>query len=582
MREIKHKVDICVIGGGISGICVALSAVRRGVTVALLNDRPVLGGASSSESRMHICGADRHNSIPNMRETGILEELRLENLMRNPHRNFSIWDTILYDKVKFQSNMQLFLNTSCMSAEMKGDSIKEITGWQITTQTFHKIESKIYVDCSGDGILASLSGALYRIGREGKDEYNESLAPEHADNKTMGLTCLFKAVDTGKLEVFEPLPWAYTYRKEEDLPFGAEGHRWLDMGYWWIESGGEYDTIHDAEKIRDELLKIVYGIWDHIKNYCVNKEKSKTWTLDWIQFLPTKRESVRYIGDYILTQNDILSDRHFHDTVCYGGWPIDDHEPGGFNSMSFKKNPNVVVNTPSPYSIPYRIFYSSNIRNLMFSGRCISCSHIAFSSTRVMGTCAAGAQAVGTAAAIAISTNLSPREAGISEIIHLQQSLLKDDVYLPDVRQIFSYLTTESSLKSSSGNPESLRDGVSRPIGGKTHRWDCSVGDNVWYLFIEKCFLKSVTIVFDSALSSLITMSWLQKDDQITSPPPELVKKFHISLYDGQKWHTVYRNTNNYQRLQYIQLGVETQGVRLTIDATWGNKKTGLYAFYCS
>ncbi|MFH2068497.1 MAG: FAD-dependent oxidoreductase [Candidatus Omnitrophota bacterium] len=582
MRKNTKMVDVCVVGGGISGICAALAAGRHNVSVALIHDRPVLGGASSSENRMHICGADRHGKMPDMRETGILEELRLENLWRNPQRNFSVWDTILYEKVKFEKNITLLLNTTCLSAEMDGGRIKAVTGWQLTTQTYHMVEANIFVDCSGDGILAPLTGAQFRTGREGKNEYGESLAPEKADKKTMGLTCLFKAVDTGKPQPFKSFPWAYKYPAENNFPFGKEGHRHLDMGYWWIETGGEDDTIHDAEEIRDELLKMVYGVWDHIKNYCIYRGKARNWALEWVQFLPTKRESVRYTGGYVLTQNDILSGGRFEDVVTYGGWPIDDHDPGGFKSIGFKKRANVVVDTPSPYGIPYRIFYSCNVDNLMFAGRCISCSHIAFSSTRVMGTCAAGGQAVGTAAAIAVKAQITPGEVGSKKIDELQQNLLADDCFLPGLKQKFSFLTFGAKLTASSGNPEPVRDGISRPVGKETHRWSCGKNDFLEYRFNEESYLEKVTVVFDSGLSKLVAMSWLQKDNQLTAPPSELVRRFHIDIRDGKNWKTIFRCRDNHQRFFTLTLGKLTRGIRLTIDETWGSKKTGVYSFFVS
>ncbi len=229
MRKLSHKFDFCVVGGGMAGLCAAIAAARKGSRVALMQDRPVFGGNASSEIRMHVCGADRSNQIPNMRETGILEEVRLENLRRNPQRSFSIWDTILYEKVLFEPNLEAFLNCSCLNAEMDGDRIRSITGWQLTTETYHRIEAEVFADCSGDGILAPLTGAAFRIGREARSEYGESLAPEKADRKTMGMTCLFEARDTGEPQPFEPPSWACDFPSDDDLP-----HRWHGypgMGY---------------------------------------------------------------------------------------------------------------------------------------------------------------------------------------------------------------------------------------------------------------------------------------------------------------------------------------------------------------
>ena len=167
MDRITHDVDICVVGGGMAGLCAALAAARHGALVLLLHDRPVLGGNASSEIRVHICGADIHNSIPNMRETGILEEMRMENLQRNPNRNYSIWDTILYEKAALQPNLTTLLNCTCLEAVTGEQRIMSVTmGWQLTTQTYHTVMARLFMDCSGDSILAPLTGAEYRMGRE--------------------------------------------------------------------------------------------------------------------------------------------------------------------------------------------------------------------------------------------------------------------------------------------------------------------------------------------------------------------------------------------------------------------------------
>jgi len=573
MRKFSHKFDFCVVGGGMAGLCAAIAAARKGIPTAIIQDRPIFGGNSSSEIRVHICGADRAGKIPNMRETGILEELRLENLRRNPQRSFSIWDTILYEKVLLEPNLEAFLNCSCLDAEMEGDRIRSVTGWQLTTETYHKIEAEIFADCSGDGILAPLTGAEFRIGREARSEYGESFAPEVADQKTMGMTCLFGARDTGKPQPFEPPCWAYDFPTDDDLPHRVHGH--LEMGYWWIELGGEQDSIHDTEKIRDELLKIVFGIWDHLKNH--GDHGAETWVLDWIQFLPGKRESRRYIGDHVLTQNDIESEGRFEDIVAYGGWPMDDHHPGGF---WHKGEPTTFYPTPSPYGIPYRCLYSKNIANLMFAGRCASCSHMAMSSTRVMGTGAVMGQAVGIATALAVKNGINPREVGRQHLKQLQQELLRDDCYLPWLRQEFSPLTRQAVLEASSGDPEPLRDGINRPVGEELHAWEGKIGESIEYVFSPPQRVSTLTLIFDSALSRYIAMSHLGKYDYPTQVPLEMVRDFRIQILTSEGWRSWREIKGNYQRLVRMDVGLVVSGIRVVFDATWGAERVRLYAFY--
>lgn len=577
MREMFHSADVCVVGGGMAGLCAALAAARHGASVVLMHDRPVLGGNASSECRVHICGADRHNHIKNMRETGILEELRLENLARNPNRVFSIWDALLYEKARFQKGLTLLLNCSCRTAEMDSDRIASVTGWQLTTETNHSVRAGIFIDCSGDGILAPLSGAEHRIGREARHEFGESIAPEAADRRTMGMTCLFQAREYPTPQPFTPPAWAYKFEREEDLPYGAKGHRWWGMGYWWIELGGEHDSIHDTEALRDELLKIALGVWDHIKNH--GDHGADNWALDWLQFLPAKRESRRYLGRHILSQGDIEAGGPFPDTVAYGGWSMDDHHPAGFWAARLGAPATLFHHAPSPYGIPFGCLVSRNIVNLMFAGRNASCTHAAMSSTRVMGTGCSMGQAAGTAAALAIRLGTGP--AGVADHVSaLQQLLLRDDCYLPAVPQQFGPLTTGAKLIASQGNPEPLRDGFNRPIGEAMHRWPCRPGDWVSLELPAPAHVETATLILDSALHRNIQMSYHQPDDQLTRLPEELPRSFRLEGRRDAAWEPLAAIADNRSRLVRIPIARTLSALRFSLDATWGASQTSLYAFY--
>lgn len=580
IKKELHEVDFCVVGGGMAGICAAISAARNGAKVLLMHDRPVLGGNSSSECRVHICGADRNAHIKNMRETGILEELRLENLSRNPNRNYSIWDLVLYEKVKAEPNFILLLNCSCFDAKTENNHIISVSGWQTTTQTLHTVKAKIFADCSGDGILAPLTGAMYRMGREAKDEFNESHAPEKADNKTMGMSLLFMAREYDTPQKFEPPSFAYRFDSCDDMPYGKQGHAWIEMGYWWIELGGEHHSIYDTEKLRDELLKIVLGVWDHIKNRCPERKKAENWALEWLQFLPAKRESRRFIGDYILTQNDIESEGRFKDIVAYGGWPMDDHHPAGFYSVKLKAPSTIFHPTPSPYGIPYRSLYSKNIKNLMFAGRNASCTHIAMSSTRVMGTVCSMGQAIGTAAAIAIKKGILP-EGVNSHIELLQQTLLYDDAFIPWIKQKMPEITLEAEISASNGNPEPVRDGINRPFGDEKHCWDCRESDWISYSFKQETFVKKLTLILDSGLDKVISMSHLHSGPQLTKLPDTMPERFKIEVKTGGRWKTLKQVKNNNQRLFRCDVNMQIKAIRFALEKTYGAKKSCVYAFYC-
>jgi len=579
-RRIRHDVDFCVIGGGMAGLCSAIAAARRGANVVLIHDRPVLGGNASSECRVHICGADRHNTIPNMRETGILEELRLENLHRNGQRSFSVWDTILYEKARYQGNLELLLNCSAVAAETAGRNITSVTGWQMTTQTWHEVRAAIFADCSGDAVLAPLTGAAWRAGREARSEYNEPAAPEKPDELTMGMSILFQTRLHETPQPFAPPAWAQRFESCEDLPGGEDAHRFWEMGYWWVELGGRRDAIGDTEEIRDELLKIAYGVWDHIKNRCRHRDDAENWALDWVQFLPAKRESRRYVGQHVLTQLDIESQGRFDDVVAYGGWHMDDHHPDGFWSVKVPAPPAIFNPAPSPYGIPYRSLCSRDIDNLMFAGRCASATHMAMSSTRVMGTCCSMGQAVGTAAAMAAGSGLTPRQIS-SRIPELQQALLRDDAYIPWTPQRFGPLTAAAGLTASRGDPEPLRDGVNRPVGKDDHCWCCRGGDSAEYIFDRPGKVEQVTVIGDSALDRNIQMSYqVPAETQLTAPPAVMPEAFHIDGFIDGDWRQLAAVTDNHQRLIRVPLDGTLAGVRFTLDKTRGADESRLYAFY--
>lgn len=255
---------VIVVGGGMAGICAAIAAAREGAETALIHNRPVLGGNASSEIRMHICGADHHMQRKNARETGILEEILLENKRRNPEMVYPIFDAVLWEKVHFQERLTLYLNTHMTNVQVDGSRVKAIEAYQLTTEKKFILSGDYFIDATGDGTLGALAGAQFWLGREDQDAYGESLAPAKADSCTMGNSLMFKARDMGRPVTFVCPEWANHYT-EEQLRF--RDHQEVTSGYWWIElGGGVLHTISDAEILRDELLKAVYGVWDHIKN----------------------------------------------------------------------------------------------------------------------------------------------------------------------------------------------------------------------------------------------------------------------------------------------------------------------------
>lgn len=574
-----HSVDVCVVGAGMAGICTAIAAARHGATVMLMHDRPMPGGNASSECRVHVCGADVQNGNVHLRETGILEELRLNNLRCNPDRNISVWDTVLYEAVQFQSGLSQLLNCSCVDAVMDGTQVVSVTGWQLTTYTYHTVNAKVFVDCTGDAILAPLTGAAYRCGREARSEFDESLAPETADDLTMGMTCYFHAREYDSPRPFTAPSWAHRFDSCDDLPYGEKGHRVWQAGYWWAELGGTRDTIGESEALRDELLKVIYGVWDHIKNRCNHRDEAANWGLEWIQFLPAKRESRRYVGDHVLNQNDIDSEGRFDDIVAYGGWSMDDHHPEGINSVKLGAPSTIFHHAPAPYGIPYRSLYSKTIDNLMFAGRDASCTHMAMSSTRVQGTGCSMGQAVGTAAALAVRDSISPRDIS-SRIGELQQALLRDDCYIPWVPLVLGGLTTTARLSASQGDPEPLRDGTNRQVGDDPHCWTARKGDSVTYTWDDPVDISEVSLVLDSGMDKLIALSYVILRNQLSTFPPETVRGYTLEVREGGAWQTLAEPDDNHQRFVRHKIDRTVDGIRFTLRDTWGGEESRVYGMW--
>lgn len=421
------KVDVAVIGGGMAGICAALAAARQGCQVALITDRPVLGGNASSEVRVWVMGAMGGRNIRYGREGGIIEELLLENRWYNQDGNAHVWDTVMLDVVRKESTLQLFLNTLVYDVEMAPGPdrrIGAVFGRQNATEKLFRFEASQFIDASGDGAAAAAAGADWVMGREGRDVYGESWAPEQGDALTLGSSLMFNTRDAGYPVTFRPPSFAKDFRGEHCPPIVKRADpKDTRCCWWWIEYGGVLDTIKDTEVIRDELMAMVYGVWDYIKN-SGRFEGVENLQLEWVASVPGKRESRRFLGDYVLTEHDVVGQRQHPDRVAHGGWSIDLHPPKGFYDERGAGSHH--WHTDGPYTIPYRCLYSRNVGNLLFAGRNISASHVAFGTTRVMATCATAGQAVGTAAALAVAHGTTPRGVYEQYLSDLQQQLLRD------------------------------------------------------------------------------------------------------------------------------------------------------------
>jgi hypothetical protein len=423
--------DLAVIGGGLAGLCCAITAARAGIKVILIHDRPVLGGNASSEVRLWILGATSHMGNNNRwaREGGVIDEILVENLYRNPEGNPLILDALLLEMAVKESNLQLLLNAAVFEVAKDGpDRIRSVRAFCSQNSTLYDVKAPLFCDASGDGVVGFLAGAAFRIGAESRSEFGEAFAPEQANSELLGHTIYFYSKDVGRpVEYVAP---SFALKDISQIPrFRQFNAKDIGCRLWWIEWGGKLDTIHESENIKWELWKVVYGVWDHIKNSGQFPEAANL-TLEWVGTIPGKRESRRFEGDYMLTQDDLVKQVKHPDAVSFGGWAIDLHPADGVYSP---QEGCTQWHTKGVYGIPYRCFYSRNIENLFLAGRIISASHVAFGSTRVMATCAHGGQAVGMAASLCIEKNLSPRELGKVHLLDLKNRLMRSGQFIPQM-----------------------------------------------------------------------------------------------------------------------------------------------------
>lgn len=430
---VHKKVDYVVVGGGVAGVCSAITAARSGLKVVLIQDRPVLGGNASSEVRLWILGATSHMNNNNRwaREGGVLDEIIVENMYRNKEGNSIFFDALLLEKVWNEPNITLLLNTSVYEVEMEQiNKIKSVKGFCSQNSTLYKLEASFFCDASGDGIIGFLSGAKFRIGAEKSDVYGEKFIFPQDYGELLGHSMYFYSKEVDHPVKFVAPSFALKdietkIPRFKDIQRDSSGCR-----LWWLEWGDDLDHVFESETIKNELWKVVYGVWDYIKN-SGNFENVDNLTLEWISTIPGKRESRRFEGDYTIIQQDIVLQQNFEDAIAYGGWAIDLHPAAGVYS---KYSGNSAFHSKGVYQIPYRAIYSKNIVNLFLGGRLISSSHIAFGSTRVIATGTLCAQAAAKAAEICIKRQILPKEIIAKGFIkELQQNLLQIGQYIPKV-----------------------------------------------------------------------------------------------------------------------------------------------------
>ena len=422
--ELAGKFDLVVIGGGMAGTCAALSAARLGVKVALIQDRPVLGGNNSSEVRVHLGG--RINLDPYPKLGNLVNEIGPEK-GGNAQPASYYEDQKKMDAVKAEKNITLFLNYHANGVEKNGDLIKAVLATNTENSKQLRFEAPVFADCTGDATIGALAGADFMMGREGQSDYGEPTAPKTKDKMTMGSSVQWYSEESSQPEYFPLVSWGVNINEKNVQP--------IKKGDWQWETGMNYDQVKDFERIRDYGLMVVFSNWSYLKNRFQENQSYKNSKLGWVAYVAGKRESRRLVGDLVLKEQDVKDQVNFPDGTAPTSWSVDLHYPDPKNTQFFPGEEFLSIakhQTIYPYPIPYRCLYSRNINNLFMAGRNISVTHVALGTVRVMRTTGMMGEVVGMAASVCKNHGVLPRKVYES--------------YLPELKDLMSKGTGRSDI----------------------------------------------------------------------------------------------------------------------------------------
>lgn len=422
IRTASKQYDLVVVGGGIAGICTALAALRRGCSVALINDRPVLGGCNSSEVR--VCMGGQIGLAPYERIGDVVREITpvmgypkiyKEEYFEDARKLFAFEATCCEDS---SCEVDIFLNETVLDIETDGDRISAVICTNTHSGAKTRILGSLFSDCSGDGILARLAGAEVMYGNDAKSDFGEKLAPTIHKNRVMGHSIRWYSEERNTPCPFPDLDWK--------LPFDDGSCLHCFSGDWEQETGFDRDMVKEIEYIRDYGLRAIYANWSYQKNHCGEKERYANWQLKWVSALGGKRESYRVKGDYVLTQRDFEEEIDYPDATAKITWGIDLHYPDPTNGERFGeafRSFAYHLGIPFACPVPYRCLYSKDIDNLFLGGRLISASHVAFSAIRVMRTLGMLGEVVGIAASICKKHLCVPRDIYLGHLEELKEAM---------------------------------------------------------------------------------------------------------------------------------------------------------------
>lgn len=558
--------DVVVVGAGPGGMGASLAAARTGATVALVFDRPVPGGNASTECGIGFDGASL--SHKNARESGVVEEIRLTTAYRKSSQ------TAAFEEMARQTpDLRLFRNERVLRVEKDGAAISAVLSRNTLTGVWTRWRGRFFVDSTGDGWVAQFAGARTMYGREAGSEYGEEwIAPKTADKLTMSGKVTWSGGWNVKYPVsYETPVWARI------MPKGFDRKVTSPAAPWWLEGPGRIDDIEDPELARDHMIRIEFAYWGWLKNEWEGKDRIRTWQMQIPVGFNGRREGLRVVGDYVLTANDCRAGRMFDDRVSYGGWSLDTHDPLGMDNPHGDGwwHPHMCVPI---YSVPYRSLYSADVPNLFLGSRCESMTHIALGSMRVQGTQMAVGQTVGTAAALCLKFGTDARGLGRERLVELQQQLLKDDHYIPNLRnedpldQARQATATASSCAAGL-SPDGVRDGVARPVDDCTHGWvsdpAAALPQTLTLTFDKPTRIGEVRLAFDSNLTPM------RIKDRM---PSVLVKAYVVEGLSDAGWIRLSETRENFLRHRVHRFTPCTiSALRVRVDETWGDPSARIF-----
>ncbi len=406
------KFEVVVVGGGIAGCAAALAAAEQGLAVALLHDRPILGGNASGEVRVHTIGITGYSDR-------ILKRINSEHWPNGSELSV-LDDKKRHASMDATSGVRQFLSWRAYGVETSGNRIVRVNARHTETGEVKSFAAPVFIDCTGDGWIGYWAGAEYRYGREARDEFGEGWdergdqwSPKTPDKRVMGVSLLWNSIATSKPTTFPSVPWAEPVVRTNAVLKGE---------WYWEYSSNELDMIKDAEEIRDHVLRAIYGTFANAKK----KPQYANHALKFVGYISGKRESRRLVGDHTYTLNDMIEGRSFPDSVVTETRDVDLHFQRQYKDPSYPYDflSTALFKKVPRYYIPFRSLYSKNIENLMMAGRCFSCSHAGLGGPRVMNTCGQMGAATGYAAALIKKHKTTPRGVYQKHLEELLQLVL--------------------------------------------------------------------------------------------------------------------------------------------------------------